>query len=493
MSDSRRRSAEEREAARREREAGRAARGDGPPPAPPVPAPAPAGPDHDEELGHHHELGHDHELDDDEVLDWHEAAEDEAIDWTDHDHDHEHDDGDYEVHEGPEEAPSGIRRVPVTAAAGTAKLEPRRSRRPPGAGPRQPLADGLGGHSWRGRIVAVLAILLSVGLIWFLWELFQPFHGSGQGEVVVRIPPHTSSTQVGDLLARDGVVSSSFFFELRATLAGERGSLRTGTFRMQRDMSYGAALSVLTAVPPPVKVSTITITEGKSRSQIDALLRAQGMSGNYLAVTRHSPLLDPRHYGAPRSTPSLEGFLFPSTYQLRDPVTAATLADEQLRTFKTRFRSINLAYANSKHLTAYDVLIIASIIEGEASTARDRALVASVIYHRLHDNMPLQMDSTTRYASGNYTSPLTASELSSSSPYNTRINKGLPPTPISNPGMAAMQAAAHPAATKYLYFVVKPCGNGEQVFSSSYAQFQRDQARYQAARARRGGRSPANC
>ena len=242
-----------------------------------------------------------------------------------------------------------------------------------------------------------------------------------------------------------------------------------------------------------MKVSNITITEGKSRSQINALLRGQGIAGSYLAATRHSPLLDPTHYGAPRSTPSLEGFLFPSTYQLRDPVTAGALAEAQLRTFKARFRSVNLGYANSKNLTAYDVLIIASIIEGEASTARDRPLVASVIYNRLRDKMPLQMDSTTRFASGNYTSPLTASQLSSSSPYNTRINKGLPPTPINNPGMAAIQAAAHPAPTSYLYFVVKPCGNGEQVFSSSYAQFQRDEARYQAARARRGGRSPANC
>ncbi len=402
-------------------------------------------------------------------------------------------DDDDEVFEGPEEAPSGIRRVPLTAAAGSAKLESRRSPRPGSAGARQPRSRRLGGHSWRGRTVAVVSILLAVGLIWFLWELFQPFHGGGQGVVVVTIPRHTSSSQVGDLLARDGVVSSSFFFELRATLAGERGSLRSGTFRMQRDMSYGAALGVLTAVPPAVKTSNITVTEGKSRGQINALLRAQGIPGSYLAATRHSPLLNPTHYGAPRSTPTLEGFLFPSTYQLRDPITTGPLAEAQLRTFKARFRSVNLNYANSKHLTAYDVLIIASIIEGEASTARDRPLVASVIYNRLHDKMPLQMDSTTRYASGNYTRPLTASELSSSSPYNTRINKGLPPTPINNPGMAAIQAAAHPARTRFLYFVVKPCGNGEQVFSSSYAQFQRDQARYQAARARRGGRSPAHC
>jgi cell division protein YceG involved in septum cleavage len=107
--------------------------------------------------------------------------------------------------------------------------------------------------------------------------------------------------------------------------------------------------------------------------------------------------------------------------------------------------------------------------------------------------MPLQLDATTRYETGNYTKPLTASELSSSSPYNTRIHKGLPPTPIGNPGLAAIQAAAHPAHTNDLYFVVKPCGNGEQVFTSSYAQFLVDAQQYQTARAERGGRSPAHC
>ena len=107
--------------------------------------------------------------------------------------------------------------------------------------------------------------------------------------------------------------------------------------------------------------------------------------------------------------------------------------------------------------------------------------------------MPLQIDATTRYETGNYTKPLTVSQLNSSSPYNTRIHKGLPPTPIDNPGMASIQAAAHPAHTRYLYFVVKPCGNGEQVFTSSYQQFLTLAQQYQAARAKRGGRSPAHC
>src|SRR5207302_3641000 len=172
-----------------------------------------------------------------------------------------------------------------------------------------------------------------------------------------------------------------------------------------------------------------------------------------------------------RRTPSLEGFLFPDTYQLRVPVSISALIADQLATFKKRFATIRMGYARSKHLTPYDVLIIASIIEKEAATAHDQPLVASVVYNRLHDHIPLGMDSTTRYEFNDYTKPLTESQLASPSPYNPRRHDGLPPTPISNPGVAAIRAAADSARTKYLYFVVKPCGNGQSVFESSYAKF----------------------
>jgi UPF0755 protein len=152
-----------------------------------------------------------------------------------------------------------------------------------------------------------------------------------------------------------------------------------------------------------------------------------------------------------------------------------------------------MRYARSKHLTPYDVLIIASMVQGEAGTAHDNPLIASVIYNRLRLGMPLGIDATVRYAVHNYTAPLTASQLSSPSPYNTRTHAGLTPTPIDNPDLGSIQAAAHPAHTKYLYFVAKPCGNGASVFSSTYSQFLLDSQRYNQARARRGGRSPLVC
>ncbi len=316
----------------------------------------------------------------------------------------------------------------------------------------------------------MLALALGAVLIWFGIQLFEPFKGAPHGRITVTIPPHSTSSQVGKLLAADGVISSGFFFEIRATLAGERGDLRSGIYHLQLGMSYGAVLTALTRVPPAAKVTQLTITEGRTRQSVAALLRGQHVKGNYLAATRSSPILNLSRYGILRRPASLEGFLFPDTFTLVDPVKVSTLVADQLTDFKRRFAAVNLGYASRKRLTAYDVLKVASLIEAEAATAGDRPRIASVIYNRLADGMMLQFDSTTRYATGNYNRPLTVSELHSRSPWNTHTHFGLPPTPIDSPGLASIQAAAHPAQTNYLFFFAKPCGRGT-VFASNYSQF----------------------
>jgi uncharacterized YceG family protein len=341
--------------------------------------------------------------------------------------------------------------------------------------------------------MAFIALVVAAVVVWFCVEIFQPFHGSGHGSVTVVIPPRSSVSSVADRLSRAGVIGSSFFFDLRVTLDGDRGDLRPGIYHLKLGMSFGSVLSALTAKPKAAPVTQITITPGRTRREIDGLLRSQGVKGSYYADTRSSRSLDPSSYGAPKSTNSLEGFLFPDTYQVRQPISIPALVSDQLQDFKRHFAGVNMDYAHSKHLTRYDVLTIASMVEGEAQTTGDRARVASVIYNRLRDHMPLQIDATTRYAVNNYTRPLTESQLHSSSPWNTYTHAGLPPTPIGNPGLASIEAAAHPAKTNYLYFVVKVCGNGAMVFESSYKQFQSDVARYQTARARRGGNSPSKC
>ena len=175
----------------------------------------------------------------------------------------------------------------------------------------------------------------------------------------------------------------------------------------------------------------------------------------YLAATASSRI--PGRFAGDRKRRSLEGFLFPSTYDFLQKTTSRQLVNRQLQAFQENWRQVDLSYAKSKNLTPYDVLIIASMIEKEVIAPEERRLVAAVIYNRLHDGMPLQIDATTRYGFNvPATQPLLESQLNSLNPYNTRRVPGLPPTPIANPGLASMQAAANPAKVDYLFFVRKP-------------------------------------
>ncbi len=242
--------------------------------------------------------------------------------------------------------------------------------------------------------------------------------------------------------------------------------------------------------PPPLAIVKLTIPEGFTRSQIAALARADGLKGSYLVASKRSSQLDPARYGAPATTPNLEGFLFPATYELYAGTPASRLVSEQLAAFRENFGGGEVHRAKVLGVTPYELLIVASIIEREVAVPHDRPLVAAVIYNRLRLHMTLGVDSTLRYALHDFTHPLTESQLASNSPYNTRTHQGLPPTPISNPGLAAITAAAHPAKVSYLYYVAGADGCGEQVFSTSYAQFERNVAAYREALQKNGGRVP---
>jgi UPF0755 protein len=174
----------------------------------------------------------------------------------------------------------------------------------------------------------------------------------------------------------------------------------------------------------------------------------------------------------------LEGFLFPDTYDFDRKSTSAQLVRNQLAEFTSNWSRLDLSYARSKNLTPYDVLTIASMVEGEAQVPSERPLVAAVIYNRLHAGMALGIDATLRY--GLHIPPtesLTQSELQDPTPYNTRVHEGLPPTPINNPGVAALEAAANPAKVDYLYFVRKP-DHKHHYFTASYQDFLQHEAQY---------------
>ncbi len=218
--------------------------------------------------------------------------------------------------------------------------------------------------------------------------------------------------------------------------------------------------------PKPPKPFRIVFPEGFTRAQMAVRVRdvariADGEHRGHVRLSSAAYLAASRQAVVPcfgkKVQRNLEGFLFPATYDFLTKTTARQLVHAQIEAFCRNWAKLGLGYARSKNLTSYDVLKIGSMIEGEAAVAKERPLIAAVIYNRLHDRMQLGIDATLRY--GLHIPPtqsITNAELASSSPFNTRRFYGLPPTPISNPGLASLQAAAHPAHVDYLYFVRKP-------------------------------------
>jgi uncharacterized YceG family protein len=356
-------------------------------------------------------------------------------------------------------------------------VSPQRSngRRPAGA-PR--------GRAGR-RVLAVLALALIGGALYLINATFQPFHDDPTGAVTVTIPEGADAGEIGKRLADAGVIDNAGLFEANATVTLRRGKLRPGKYTLPKGMSNGAAIEALMQGPKAkvVKTFKFTLPEGRSRRENAPLVDKGPFEGSYVKATASAAALRrARGLGLPRGARNLEGFLFPATYEMIAGASANDLVKRQLDAYEENAAEVPMATAKKRNLTRYDVLIIASMVEREAQLARERPLIAAVIHNRLREGIPLGIDATIRYQINNWARPLRVSELERDTPYNTRTRRGLPPTPIGNPGLASIRAAANPSKTDYLFFVRKPGKSGEHAFSKTNAQFERDVARYQASR-----------
>jgi len=287
--------------------------------------------------------------------------------------------------------------------------------------------------------------------------------------VSVEIPPGAAARQIGVLLAEAGVVASAGQFELavRTTETAER--LQAGRYDLQTGMANDEVIDMLLS-GPIIETFRVTVREGLWIDEIlDEIARQTDFDPSELEQALgdvDSPLLQ-----GPASDPtSWEGLLFPDTYDFALNTGPADILQRLADTMQRRVESIDWSELESRDLSAYEGLIIASLIEAEAGVDGDRPLIASVIFNRLDLPMMLGIDATVIYAIGERGKSLTRSDLEVDSPYNTRRYAGLPPTPIGGPGRASLEAAAAPAESDFLYYVLTSA-TGEHTFTASYDEF----------------------
>jgi UPF0755 protein len=284
--------------------------------------------------------------------------------------------------------------------------------------------------------------------------------------VKVVIEPGMNLTQIAGILEEAGVVDSALLFRLFVQQKEKEKSLAPGEYDMITGSEYEEVLEMLT-IGPPIVTYTVAIPEGYTivdiierysselsfitRADMEAAVRAENYNYDYL-----------------NGLESLEGFLFPKTYELLADYGATDIVEMMLAQYQFETGDLDYSFADQKQFSRYDILKIASMIEREAYIPEERALISAVIHNRLDVGMPLGIDATLTYYLQKWDEPLTESDLETDNPYNTRIYAGLPPTPICNPGLASIIAALAPADVDYLYFVVTNSETHEHSFTNDY-------------------------
>ena len=355
-----------------------------------------------------------------------------------------------------------------------------------GREPRAPRSQGPRGprrrrFRWIAPLVALLVILIPVGIGGsYAYSLYMSkyhpadYSGPGDGYQVVQVPSGASPTSLGPELARLGVVASARAFVLAAEHSSNPNGLLPGFYGMHRQMKASLAYALLLDQKNLVQV-TVTIPEGWRLSQIVAYL---GAKSGIPASAYQAVLNDPARLHLPAyANGKPEGYLFPATYEVLPHETALGVLTAMVQRFEQEAAQLNLPTAAKRvHLTEGQVVIMASLVEAEGGRVSDYPKIARVIYNRLAQGIPLQLDSTVLYGLHSYGIIASDQQLTSTSPYNTYKYKGLTPGPIDSPGAAAIQAVLNPAAGNWLYFVTVNPKTGLTLFTASQAQFEQYRA-----------------
>ena len=325
----------------------------------------------------------------------------------------------------------------------------------------------LDGRSMIAKVLLVVVVIMLVTVAYGGIYYYQNINGAAGGSrVVVLVPVGDNLDSLATTLNKRGVISSVTVFRVYLRLHGYLG-LQPGIYYFQRHEPYAKIFAQIRGGPSSVR---LTLIPGWTLSEIAAEVgkipyhSAKGFLKTAMSTTGlSSPYL-------PSSASSVAGLVYPDTYFVSPLESDKQVLQTAIDRFDQIASEIGLS-PNGKYngLSAYQVVVVASIVQKEATTVGDMAKVARVILNRLSVGMNLQMDSTVRYATGNFSSPLTQANLDSPSPYNTYVSHGLPPSPISEPSSQALRAVIHPAKGSWLYFVALK-GHSSESFFNTYAE-----------------------
>ena len=296
------------------------------------------------------------------------------------------------------------------------------------------------------------------------------------GDQVLLIPQGASFERIAYQLEQAHIIEDRLYFTWMALWEGKASLVQAGEYLFNEPATPQIILQRL--VNGDVKKIRITFPEGLAIKEIAQRVEVAGIgtADDFMAIAKNSPLAEKLNI----PTNSLEGYLFPETYTVQSTTTSEQLINAMVIQFNRHASEDLLAAAQNHGMNRHQLVTLASIIQKETGVVEEMPLISSVFHNRLKRQIPLQADPTVIYGIDDFDGNLTRKHLETPTPYNTYRKKGLPPGPIANPGKMALQAAAHPAETSYLYFVAR--GDGTHKFSSSLKEHNRAVQKFQLRR-----------
>lgn len=320
------------------------------------------------------------------------------------------------------------------------------------------------GHRILCLVISALLLLGVIGLA--AWEYVYAYdRAAGEGSVTIDIPRNATGGEIAAILSDAHVVRSADLFRTALLVSGEGNKLQSGHYRLQLGMTMAETIKALQKGTEAFE--TVTIPEGATVAQMQAILEKAGLAGAAdfsETAASYGPLN--YQYGPEAALVKGEGFLFPDTYDIPEDFTARQICDLMYRRTDEVLNPNVRKAAAEKKLSLHDLMTIASMVEKEARFKEDQEPIASVILKRIEVGMPLQIDATVQYALGETKVNLTNEDTRIQSPYNTYLRQGLPPGPIGAPGRDAILAVLAAKPGDYLYYVAK--ADGHHVFTKTF-------------------------
>jgi UPF0755 protein len=328
----------------------------------------------------------------------------------------------------------------------------------------------------RGLLLLPLLLVATAG--GFAWLALSAAPALEAGPLIVEIPAHQGLMGIANRVAETGVVRSRTVFLGVVALKGSMRRLRAGEYEVPRDASTLDVVELLES--GRVRQHVVLHPEGATVSELARLLESERLARADDVVKAAAS--DRLRQALGIEGPSLEGYLFPDTYQFVRGMSVDEMLSRMVQRMRGKLTPEVQARARERGLSVHQLLTLASIIEREAVDASEQKLISAVFWNRLRLDMPLQADPTVQYAVAKERRTLTRSDLASESPYNTYVHRGLPPGPIASPGEGAIAAALDPAPVKFLYFVARGPDDSRHYFSTTVAEHNAAVARYRLSR-----------